>query len=113
MTRGRSRRRERLKNTITGDRGCFTSRLRHAINEPVTSTRIGTHTRSSAAGVITHSKSTAAGIVAHSWGAAIGVGHLKGGGVSSVSVGSNVCRGGTGSRVRTFCGASNDVRVNV
>ena len=75
--------------------------------------RIGTHTQSSAAGVITHSKSTAAGIVAHSWGAATGVGHLKGGGVSSVSVGSNVSRGRTGSRVHMFCGVSNDVRVNV
>jgi hypothetical protein len=75
------------------------------------STRIVTHTRSSAAGVITHSRgtparvvahsrSTAAGIAVRSWGAATGVGHdyVLRGGASSVSVG----RGGTGRRVLTF-----------
>ena len=88
---------------------------------PVASTRIVTHAQSSTTGVIAysrgtaarvvaHSRSTTARIAAHSWGATTGVGHLKGGGVSSVSVGSKLGRGGTGSRVLTFCGVSN-VRV--
>jgi hypothetical protein len=84
--------RERLKILLQG----FLITSSTCYKSPVASTRIVTHTRSSAAGVIAHSRgttarvvahsrSTAAGIAAHSWSAATGVGHLRGSGISCVS----------------------------
>jgi hypothetical protein len=61
LTRGRSRRRERLRNT---DFQYYLWLLRNTsltcYQSPETSIRIVTHIRSSAAGVITHSRGTAA-----------------------------------------------------